>query len=110
MDRSWLTFRIMGRPLLVTDAGSDWYAQIGVSSWGIGCATPGRHGVYADVAAARDWVALAVAGGYSPPEATEISCAGACDGAGFTQADGVMCYCDASQRAPACEGAECPEH
>jgi hypothetical protein len=43
-----------GGPLLVP-AGAD-HLQVGVVSWGYGCALPGLPGVYAEVAASRDFL------------------------------------------------------
>lgn len=41
---------------LVTLNGNDLYVLIGVTSWGIGCATPGYPGVYARVTSALPWI------------------------------------------------------
>ncbi|TVQ09583.1 MAG: autotransporter domain-containing protein [Leptolyngbya sp. DLM2.Bin27] len=48
-----------GGPLFITD-GQNRPVQIGVVSWGIGCALPGLPGVYADVAALADFIFRAV--------------------------------------------------
>ena len=43
-----------GGPLVVKD-GDEW-VQIGVVSWGAGCAKPGKYGVYTNVGAFAEWV------------------------------------------------------
>ncbi|GMI14734.1 hypothetical protein TrLO_g4315 [Triparma laevis f. longispina] len=49
-----------GGPLFVHRAGK--YIQVGVVSWGIGCADPGYPGVYADVATVHSWITGFVSG------------------------------------------------
>ena len=43
-----------GGPLVVKD-GDEW-VQVGVVSWGAGCAKPGKYGVYTNVGAFAEWV------------------------------------------------------
>ena len=43
-----------GGPIVVNRGGV--VTQLGIVSWGIGCARPGKYGVYSDIAALRDWV------------------------------------------------------
>ena len=43
-----------GGPLVVKD-GDEW-VQVGVVSWGAGCAKPGKYGVYTSVGAFAEWV------------------------------------------------------
>ena len=43
-----------GGPLVVRD-GDEW-VQVGVVSWGAGCAKPGKYGVYTNVGAFAEWV------------------------------------------------------
>eukprot|EP00957_Ditylum_brightwellii_P056995 4319395-Ditylum_brightwellii.AAC.1 len=43
-----------GGPLFFDDNGS--HVQVGIVSWGSGCAREGYPGVYADVAMERDWI------------------------------------------------------
>ncbi|WP_448547051.1 serine protease [Thalassotalea fusca] len=49
-----------GGPLVMRQ-GDD-FVQVGVVSWGDGCAAANKYGVYANVAALRDWIDSAVAG------------------------------------------------
>lgn len=53
-----------GGPLVVK--AKDEYVQVGVVSWGEGCAAPNKYGVYANVAALNDWIKNAVAGNEQP--------------------------------------------
>ena len=61
-----------GGPLVVRD-GSQW-VQVGVVSWGEGCARPGDYGVYMNVGAFADWLqqnsesAIAIVGSSVAPE------------------------------------------
>ena len=60
-----------GGPLMVTDAGGAWI-QVGVVSYGLGCAFPTQYGVYAEAGgdALRGWIAQnadAIAAEPSPP-------------------------------------------
>ena len=45
-----------GGPLVVRDAGKKWNLQVGVVSWGIGCAEPNYYGVYSRMATLGAWV------------------------------------------------------
>lgn len=45
-----------GGPLLVWDAAAKLWQQIGVISWGAGCAKPGIFGVYTRVASFTTWI------------------------------------------------------
>lgn len=43
-----------GGPIVVRSGGQT--VQLGIVSWGIGCARPNNYGVYADVAALHSWI------------------------------------------------------
>ncbi len=43
-----------GGPIVINQGGQ--VVQLGIVSWGIGCARPGKFGVYSDIAALRSWV------------------------------------------------------
>jgi secreted trypsin-like serine protease len=45
-----------GGPLVVVDATTGAFRQVGIVSWGEGCALPGKYGVYASVLRARGFV------------------------------------------------------
>ncbi len=45
-----------GGPLVVRDAGQKWRLQVGVVSWGWGCAEPNYYGVYSRLATLGAWV------------------------------------------------------
>ena len=53
-----------GGPLVVSHKGE--FVQVGVVSWGEGCAAPNKYGVYANVAKLNGWIANAVAGNEQP--------------------------------------------
>lgn len=53
-----------GGPLVVKD--DQGYVQVGVVSWGEGCAMANKYGVYANVASLRTWIDSAVAGNETP--------------------------------------------
>jgi secreted trypsin-like serine protease len=50
-----------GGPLVVKDASKKWNLQVGVVSWGRGCAEPNYYGVYARLATLGAWVKEQVA-------------------------------------------------
>lgn len=52
-----------GGPIIINVAGQP--VQLGTVSWGIGCARPGKYGVYADVAALSSWIDSITLGGDS---------------------------------------------
>jgi|GEM_PF-765137 len=45
-----------GGPLLVRDGNGD-FVQLGIVSWGAGCAVAGRYGVYTRITSYIDWIA-----------------------------------------------------
>ncbi|WP_281016690.1 MULTISPECIES: trypsin-like serine protease [unclassified Minwuia] len=45
-----------GGPLLVRDGNGD-FVQLGIVSWGAGCAVAGRYGVYTRITSYLDWIA-----------------------------------------------------
>lgn len=53
-----------GGPIVINRSGS--ITQLGIVSWGIGCARPGKYGVYSDIAALRSFVD-SVKGTGTPP-------------------------------------------
>ena len=50
-----------GGPLVVKDASKNWHLQVGVVSWGKGCAEPNYYGVYSRLATLGAWVKEQVA-------------------------------------------------
>lgn len=58
-----------GGPLVIKQNGE--FVQVGVVSWGEGCAAVNKYGVYANVAALNGWIANAVAGGEQPGGGTD---------------------------------------
>ncbi|WP_125560603.1 MULTISPECIES: trypsin-like serine protease [Pseudoalteromonas] len=52
-----------GGPIVANSGGQ--VVQLGIVSWGIGCARPAKYGVYSDVAALRSWID-SVKGGAEP--------------------------------------------
>jgi trypsin len=53
-----------GGPLVIKQEGE--FVQVGVVSWGEGCAAPNKYGVYANVAALNTWITDAAAGNEQP--------------------------------------------
>ena len=54
-----------GGPMVVNNGGT--YTQVGIVSWGNGCALARNPGVYSRVSALRSWVDGVVSGGGTPP-------------------------------------------
>ena len=53
-----------GGPLVIEQNGE--FIQVGVVSWGEGCALADKYGVYANVASLNDWIVNAMNGGEQP--------------------------------------------
>ena len=51
-----------GGPLVVEGLGEGQYMQVGVVSWGLGCAEPGKYGVYARVSRYAPWILQTIRG------------------------------------------------
>ncbi len=58
-----------GGPLLFRDEITQHWIQLGIVSWGIGCAVPGFYGVYTNIFPFRVWVqtVMSAAGAVTPP-------------------------------------------
>jgi len=57
-----------GGPLLVKGADRLSDVQVGVVSWGEGCASPGYPGVYARVSSQIDWINEQISSGTRPDD------------------------------------------
>jgi secreted trypsin-like serine protease len=49
-----------GGPLMTFDTGTSTWKQVGIVSWGDGCAAPNFYGVYTRLSRYADWVALQI--------------------------------------------------
>ncbi len=58
-----------GGPLVVQDSTVGTWRQVGVVSWGKGCASPNYYGVYARLSQLSSWIATKIAG-VAQPQAT----------------------------------------
>jgi trypsin len=56
-----------GGPLIKRGSNFQGDVQVGVVSWGYGCAEPGYPGVYAEVSYVRSWIDSTIAGWSLPP-------------------------------------------
>ncbi|MGB1253527.1 MAG: trypsin-like serine protease, partial [Candidatus Promineifilaceae bacterium] len=60
-----------GGPMMVRNAADDGWLQAGVVSWGLGCTSADRPGVYARVTEFTGWIDAQINGVEPPPPATE---------------------------------------
>ena len=72
-----------GGPLVIEQNGE--FVQVGVVSWGEGCAMADKYGVYANVASLNDWIVNAMNGGEQPGGGT-----GGGGGGGSEEPDGEL--------------------
>ena len=56
-----------GGPLVVRNGNGIWKRQVGIVSWGIGCALPDFYGVYTRLAVVGAWVSEVIAAGPPSP-------------------------------------------
>tara|TARA_Y100001956_G_scaffold82663_1_gene104618 strand:- start:674 stop:2191 length:1518 start_codon:yes stop_codon:yes gene_type:complete len=59
-----------GGPIVINRSGT--ITQLGIVSWGIGCARPGKYGVYSDIAALRSFVDSVKGTGTPPSEVVSV--------------------------------------
>ncbi|MEM7538532.1 MAG: serine protease [Chloroflexota bacterium] len=59
-----------GGPLVISDGASGWL-QVGITSWGEGCALPNFYGVYAKVSQYESWITGYVSGATELPDPSE---------------------------------------